>query len=78
MLDTAEYLESIESQTVALMNRAQQAREWVALAGGVARVMDRVAELEANGDLRMACHLVELACLAEPTAEAAHDARARV
>lgn len=135
LLDTAEYLESIESQTVALMNRAlpldeilqrvrppahladrpylrpiyddpqflvrnvwrryggwwegepdmllpapraQQAREWVALAGGLERVLARVAALEADGDLRMACHLVEMACLAEPASGAAHDVRARV
>jgi glyoxylase-like metal-dependent hydrolase (beta-lactamase superfamily II) len=120
LLDTAEYVESIESQTVALMNRAlpldeilqrvvppphladrpylqpiydhpqflvrnvwrryggwwdgepdnllpaprrQQAREWVALAGGVAAVLARVEQLEAEGDLRMAGHLVEMAML---------------
>jgi hypothetical protein len=63
---------------LAVRSRARQARERVALAGGVARVLDRVAELEADVDLRMACHLVELACLAEPGVEAAHDARARV
>lgn len=121
LIDTAEYVESIESQTVALMNRAlpldeilqrvvppphladrpylqpiydhpqflvrnvwrryggwwdgepdnllpapraQQAREWVALAGGVDAVLARVGQLEAEGDLRMASHLVEMAMLA--------------
>lgn len=135
LLDTAEYLESIERQTLALMNRGlalddvihrvappahlaekpylkpiydhpqflvrniwrryggwwdgepdnllpaprlQQACEWIALSGCVTRVLKRVAELEAEGDLRMACHLVELSILAEPGSEAAHRARARV
>jgi alkyl sulfatase BDS1-like metallo-beta-lactamase superfamily hydrolase len=135
LLDTAEYLESIESQTLALMNqalpldeilhrvtppphladrpylqpvydhpqflirnvwrryggwwdgepdnllpapRAQQAREWVALAGGIDSVLDRVSQLEAEGDLRMACHLVEMAALAAPVSKVAFEARARV
>ena len=135
LLDTADYLESIESQTVDLMNRAlpldeiihrvqppahlanrpylqpiydhpqflvrniwrlyggwwdgepdtllpapraQQAREWVALAGGTDAVLARVAALEAQGDLRMACHLVEMAMLADPGSKPAHEARARV
>lgn len=135
LLDSAEYLESIEAQTVALMNqalpldeiihrvtppahladrpylqaiydhpqflvrnvwrryggwwdgepdnllpapRAQQSREWLALAGGLAPVLERVAQLEAEGDLRMACHLVEMAALAEPASKAAHEARSRV
>lgn len=133
--DTAEYLESIEAQTLALMNqalpldeilhrvtppanladkpylqpvydhpqflirniwrryggwwdgepdnllpapRAQQAREWVSLAGGVGKVLERVSRLTADGDLRMACHLVEMAALAEPASAAAFEARAQV
>jgi len=128
LLDTAEYLDAIETQTVALMNRAlpldeilqrvrppahladrpylqaiydhpqflvrnvwrryggwwdgepdallpaprvQQAREWIALAGGVAPVLARAAQLEAAGDLAMAAHLVELATLAADDALAA-------
>lgn len=135
LVDTADYLESIESQTVALMNRAlpldeiihrvqapehlasrpflqpiydhpqflvrniwrlyggwwdgepdtllpaprtQQAREWVALAGGLNAVLERVAELESLGDLRMASHLVEMAMLSDPASREAHEARARV
>jgi glyoxylase-like metal-dependent hydrolase (beta-lactamase superfamily II) len=135
LVETAEYLESIERQTIALMNRGlpldeilhrvrppahllerpylqavydvpqflvrnvwrryggwwdgepdsllpaprrQQAREWVALAGGVEPLLARVAALEAAGDLRMASHLVEIASLAEPESEPAADARARV
>jgi alkyl sulfatase BDS1-like metallo-beta-lactamase superfamily hydrolase len=133
--DTAEYLESIERQTVALMNqalpldeilqrvqppahladrpylqaiydhpqflvrnvwrryggwwdgepdnllpapRAQQAREWIGLAGGVDAVLARVDQLSAEGDLRMACHLVEMAALAAPDSRVAHEARTRV
>ena len=49
--------------------REQQAREWIALAGGVEPVLARIAALRAAGDLRMACHLVELAVLAEPSDE---------
>lgn len=135
LLDTAEYLESIEAQTIALMNqglpldevihrvvppahladrpylqpvydhpqflvrniwrryggwwdgepdmllpapRAEQAREWIGLSGGMERVLRRVAELEADGDLRMACHLVELAMLADDTCAPAHAARSRI
>lgn len=58
--------------------RPQQAREWVALAGGVGPVLQRVALLEAQGDLRMASHLVEMAALADPDSTPAFDARARV
>ena len=46
--------------------RAQQATEWVALAGGVERVLERAAQLQDAGDLRMACHLVEMAAIASP------------
>jgi alkyl sulfatase BDS1-like metallo-beta-lactamase superfamily hydrolase len=57
--------------------RAQQAREWVALAGGAGPVVARTRELAEAGDLRMACHLVELAVLAEPSAEV-HELRRQV
>ncbi len=135
LLDTAEYLDAIESQTLALMNRAlpldeilqrvvppphlagraylqpiydhpqflvrnvwrryggwwdgeadhllpapraQQAREWIDLAGGVANVLARVEALQAAGDLRMASHLIEMAVLAEPQSDAAFTLRERV
>ena len=58
--------------------RSRQAHEWIALAGGVGKVLERVAQLEAEGDLQMACHLVEMACLAEPGSASAFEARARV
>ncbi|MCU4183001.1 MBL fold metallo-hydrolase [Acidiferrimicrobium sp. IK] len=58
--------------------RRQQAKEWVDMAGGVSAVLRRAAELAGSGDLRLACHLVEYAVLAEPESDAAHDARADV
>jgi len=133
--DTAELLESLESQTLALMNtgasldriihevvvparlreqpflrpiyddpqfivrnvwrlyggwyegepdnllpapRAEQAIAWVELAGGIAPVLDRVAQLRRDGNLRLACHLVEFAVLAEPGSTEAHAMRAEV
>jgi len=133
--DTAELLESIESQTLAIMNtgasldrvihevevpahlvdrpylrpvydhpqfivrnvwrryggwydgepdnllpapRAQQAREWIDLAGGVERVLARARELAGAGDHRMACHLVEHAVIAAPDATDVHETRAQI
>ncbi len=58
--------------------RAEQAREWVALAGGVDSVLARAAQLQAEGNLRMASHLVELGVLAEPGSAAAHGLRAEI
>ncbi len=58
--------------------RAQQAREWVALAGGVGPVLERARALADGGDRRMACHLLELAVLADPTSAEAHETRAAV
>lgn len=58
--------------------RAQQAREWVELAGGVGAVLDRVRALVGAGDLRMACHLLEFAVLAEPGSTEAHEVRTQV
>jgi len=135
LLDTAELLDSLEDQTLALMNegksldhvlqavevpghlralpylravydhpqflvrnvwrryggwydgepdnllpapRAQQATEWVALAGGVDRVLARARELLDVGELRLASHLVEHAALAEPGSADVHQLRAIV
>src|SRR5690606_38678485 len=58
--------------------RAQQATEWVALAGGVGAVLDRVRALVVADDLRLACHLLEFAVLAEPASAEAHEVRAEV
>jgi alkyl sulfatase BDS1-like metallo-beta-lactamase superfamily hydrolase len=58
--------------------RAEQAREWVALAGGLDRVLDRVAALKAEGNLRLASHLVEFAVIAVPVSKEAHALRQEV
>lgn len=58
--------------------RAEQAGEWVRLAGGTAAVVARALELAGAGDERLACHLVEFAVLADPTSAEAHDARRAV
>lgn len=133
--DTAELLESLEEQTVALMNqgvtldavlhevkmpehllekpylrpvydhpqfilrniwrlyggwydgepdnllpapRAEQAREWVAMAGGVDSVLQRARALKDEGNARLACHIVEYAVLAEPGSKDAHVVRSEI
>lgn len=60
--------------------RADEAREWVELAGGVAAVLARARVLADDGDdgLRLACHLVEAASLADPQSSAVHALRAEV
>jgi alkyl sulfatase BDS1-like metallo-beta-lactamase superfamily hydrolase len=55
--------------------RSEQAREWVALAGGLGRVLDRAATLAADGNVRLACHLIEFAVLAEPDSAEVHKLR---
>jgi glyoxylase-like metal-dependent hydrolase (beta-lactamase superfamily II) len=134
LLDTAELLDSLESQTIALMNtgasldtvihtvevpahlrelpylrpvydhpqfivrnvwrryggwydgepdnllpapRVEQAREWVALAGGVAAVLARIDALLESGNAQMACHLVEYAALTVPDSAEVHALRGR-
>ena len=57
------------------------AAEIASLAGGVAKLCQRAEELAATGreeDMRLACHLVEAATLAEPENREAHMARANV
>jgi alkyl sulfatase BDS1-like metallo-beta-lactamase superfamily hydrolase len=58
--------------------RAEQARAWVELAGGVGPVLARAAALRDEGSLRLACHLVEYAVLAEPGSGEAHALRREV
>jgi alkyl sulfatase BDS1-like metallo-beta-lactamase superfamily hydrolase len=58
--------------------RAQQAREWVNLAGGAGRVLERARQLLEGDDARAACHLVEYATLAEPDNADAWALRAEV
>ena len=54
------------------------AREIADLAGGAGRLARRARELEAEGELRLAGHLAELAALADPGSAEAHEARADV
>jgi alkyl sulfatase BDS1-like metallo-beta-lactamase superfamily hydrolase len=54
------------------------ARELAALAGGAAALTKRAEALAAEGELRLACHLVELAVLADPTNKDAHAKRAAI
>ena len=52
--------------------------ELARLAGGAAALAKRGEALAEAGDLRLACHLVELAALAEPTNRSVHGMRAAV
>jgi alkyl sulfatase BDS1-like metallo-beta-lactamase superfamily hydrolase len=58
--------------------RAEQAREWVSLAGGVENVLRRVEKLRDDGNLRLACHLVEYAVLADPSSDRVHATRKEI
>jgi len=57
--------------------RAEQAAEWVALAGGIDNVIARAQALAADGNLRLACHLIEFAVIAAPSARV-HATRAEI
>jgi alkyl sulfatase BDS1-like metallo-beta-lactamase superfamily hydrolase len=48
------------------------------LAGGLDAVLARAAALRDEGNLRLACHLIEFAVIAEPGSKAAHDLRADI
>jgi alkyl sulfatase BDS1-like metallo-beta-lactamase superfamily hydrolase len=54
------------------------AREMAALAGGADVLARRGEALAAAGELRLACHLVEMAALAEPESKIIHGIRAAV
>lgn len=57
---------------------AALAREIAALAGGAAILADRAQQLAADGELRLAGHLSELAALAAPADGGVHRVRAEV
>ncbi|MFZ9628567.1 MAG: alkyl sulfatase dimerization domain-containing protein [Ilumatobacteraceae bacterium] len=57
---------------------ADLAREMAALAGGADVLAARAESLAASGDLRLACHLAEMAVLAEPDTPRLHAVRASV
>lgn len=54
------------------------AAEHVALAGGITAYVERARSLAEQGDLSLACHLVETAVTADPTSIEAHAARAEI
>jgi alkyl sulfatase BDS1-like metallo-beta-lactamase superfamily hydrolase len=56
---------------------AALALELASLAGGAGKLADRALEV-ADTDIRVACHLVELAVLAEPDNRHAHGVRADI
>jgi len=58
--------------------RAQQAAEIAALAGGVARLLERASQCANAGDFRMACHLADWAVEADPASREAHQLRASI
>lgn len=58
--------------------KAQQAAEWIALAGGVEPVVERARALGAEGRHDLACHLIEAALHAAPDDAAVHEARAEL
>lgn len=58
--------------------RSEQAREIVALAGGVKKLLERTKTLLDEKNFRMACHLVDWACEAEPDNGDVHGMRADV
>jgi alkyl sulfatase BDS1-like metallo-beta-lactamase superfamily hydrolase len=51
------------------------AEEVAKLAGGAARLADRARELAGQGEMRLACHLAEMAVQAAPEDKHAHAAR---
>jgi alkyl sulfatase BDS1-like metallo-beta-lactamase superfamily hydrolase len=57
---------------------AALAHEVAKLSGGVNALVERAQALAEASDLRLACHLVEMAVLADPESRSAHAARAAV
>jgi alkyl sulfatase BDS1-like metallo-beta-lactamase superfamily hydrolase len=57
---------------------ATVAAEVAALAGGADSLAKRALELSESDDLRLACHLAEMAALADPENRKVHEARAAV
>ncbi len=57
---------------------AQLAREMASLAGGADALADRALTLVADGELRLACHLAEMAVLADPHSRRNQLVRAEV
>ncbi len=58
--------------------RSAEAAEWVTLAGGVPPVLQRARAQMQNGNLQLACHLIEGAALAAPNSPEVHELRAEI
>ena len=58
--------------------KAELAGEVVRLGGGAEAFASRAQELVEAGDLKLACHLIELAVAADPTAARLHGVRAEI
>jgi len=56
----------------------QAGREIADLVGGVELIIERAQQRSAEGDHRLACHLIELALAAEPESRSVHDARIEI
>jgi alkyl sulfatase BDS1-like metallo-beta-lactamase superfamily hydrolase len=54
------------------------AAEVAGLSGGVDALVSRARALAQEGEFRVACHLIEMAVLAEPESRMAHGARAEI
>jgi alkyl sulfatase BDS1-like metallo-beta-lactamase superfamily hydrolase len=57
---------------------AQQAAEIAGLAGGLPALLERASALLQEGDLRLACHLIEWALAAAPQDRLVHEVRAEI
>ncbi len=58
--------------------RAEQAKEWITLAGGLDKVIERTKLLQSEGNLRLACHLIEFGVLAFPNSNEVHQVRSEI
>ncbi len=67
-----------EFDTLLPATKAEQAAQWIALAGGTAVVIERAVALSKDGRHDLACHLVEAAYHAAPDDKEVHRVRADV
>ncbi|MEE9253908.1 MAG: alkyl sulfatase dimerization domain-containing protein, partial [Pseudomonadales bacterium] len=67
-----------EFDTMLPAAKADQGKEWIALAGGVENVLARATALSSAGSDPLACHLVEMAYHAEPDNADVHRVRTEV
>ena len=58
--------------------RVELAKELSLLAGGARQLAHRARSLAEEGDLRLSCHLIEFAALAEPDSKEVHGIRAEI